>query len=52
MLIKPERKRKKGWIDGVEKNLKNLAVRDGKTKPQERYDWRKFLEKAKAHEGF
>jgi hypothetical protein len=47
MLVKPEGKRKKGrpkqrWMDGVEKNLRNLSVVNWKTKAQERNIWRKL----------
>jgi hypothetical protein len=56
MLVKPEGKRKKGrprmrWMDGVEKDLRNLSVVNWKTKAQERDGWRKFLEQAKTQKG-
>jgi hypothetical protein len=56
MLVKPEGKRKKGrprmrWMDGVEKDLRNLAVVNLKTKTKEQDGWRKILEHAKTHEG-
>jgi hypothetical protein len=56
MLVKPERKRKKSrprmrWMDGVEKDLRNLCVVNWKTKAQERNGWRKFSEQAKTHKG-
>jgi hypothetical protein len=56
MLVKPEGKRKKGrprmrWVDGVEKDLRNLGVVNCKTKAQ-RDGWRKFLEQVKTHKGF
>jgi hypothetical protein len=47
MIVKPERKRKKGrprirWVDGVEKDLRNLGVVNWRTKAQEWNGWRKF----------
>jgi hypothetical protein len=56
MLVKSERKRKKGrprmkWMDGVEKDLRNLRVVNWKTKLQEQDGWRKFLEQAKTTKG-
>jgi hypothetical protein len=56
MLVKLEGKRKKGrqrmrWMDGVEKDLRNLGVVNWKTKAQEQDGWRKFLEQAKTHKG-
>jgi cobyric acid synthase len=56
MIVKLEGKRKKGrprmrWMDGVEKDLKNLGVVNWRAKAQERDDWRKFIEQAKFHEG-
>jgi hypothetical protein len=39
------------WMDGVEKDLRNLGVDDWKTKPQERDIWRKFLEQANIQKG-
>jgi hypothetical protein len=39
------------WVDGVEKDLRNLGVVNWKTKAQERDDWRKFLEQTKTHKG-
>jgi hypothetical protein len=54
MLVKPKGKRKKGrprmkWIDGVERDFRNLGVDNRKKKAQERDGWRKFLEQAKTH---
>jgi hypothetical protein len=48
MLVKPEGKRKKvkrrmRWMDGVEKDLRNLGLVNWKTKSQEQ---------AKIHKGF
>jgi hypothetical protein len=53
---KTGRERKKGrprmrWMDGVEKDLMNLDVVNWKAKAEERDGWRKFLERAKTHEG-
>jgi hypothetical protein len=53
---KSGRKMKKGrprirWMEGVEKDLRNLGVVNWKTKAQERDGWRKFLEQAKTHKG-
>jgi hypothetical protein len=47
MIVKPERKRKKGrprmrWMDGVELDLRNLGVVSWRTNAQERDSWRKF----------
>jgi hypothetical protein len=54
MFVKPEGKTKKSrprmrWIDGVEKDLRNVSVVNWKTKAPERDGWRKFLEQAKTH---
>jgi hypothetical protein len=54
MLVKSEGNRKKGrprmgWMDGVEKDLRNLCVVNWKTKAQERNGWREFLEQIKTH---
>jgi hypothetical protein len=54
MLVKPEGIRTKGrprmrWMDGVEKDWRNLGVVNCKTKTQERDGWMKFLEQAKTH---
>jgi hypothetical protein len=54
-IVKLEGKRKKGrprmrWMDGVEKDLKNLGVVNWRAKTQDRDGWRKFLEQAKTHE--
>jgi hypothetical protein len=48
MITKPEGKRKKGrprtrWMDGVEKELRNVVVVNWRAKAQERDGWRKFL---------
>jgi hypothetical protein len=48
MLVKPEGKRKKSrprirWIDGVEKDLRDLVAVNWKTKAQERDGWRKYI---------
>jgi hypothetical protein len=56
MLVKPEGKRKNGrprmrWMDGVERDLRNMGVVNWKTKAQERDGWRKCLEQAKTHKG-
>jgi hypothetical protein len=56
MLVKPEAKRKKAtprmrWMDGVEKDLRNLGVVNWKTKAQDRHGWSKFLKQAKIHKG-
>jgi hypothetical protein len=45
LLVKPEGKRKKGrprmrWMDGVEKEVRNLGVVNWKTKAQERDGWK------------
>jgi hypothetical protein len=53
-LVKPEGKRKKGrprmrWMDGVEKDSRNLDVVNWKTKTQERDGRRKFLDQGKTH---
>jgi hypothetical protein len=40
-----------GWMDGVEKDLRNLYVVNWKTKALEQDGWRKFLEQAKTHKG-
>jgi hypothetical protein len=37
------------YVDGVEKDLRNLGVVNWKTKAQERDGWRKILEQAKSH---
>jgi hypothetical protein len=47
MLLKPERKRKNGrsrmrWMDGVEKDLRNLGVVKWKTRAQDRDGLIKF----------
>jgi hypothetical protein len=47
MLVKPERKRKKGRsrmrsMDGVEKELRKLGIVSLKTKAQEQDGWRNF----------
>jgi hypothetical protein len=52
IILKPEGKREKDrprmrWIDGVEKDLRNLGVVNVKAKAQEWDGWRKFLEQAK-----
>jgi hypothetical protein len=57
MLVKPhgrrkKRRRRKRWMDGVEKDLRNLGMVNWKTKAQERDGWRKFLEQAKTHKTF
>jgi hypothetical protein len=54
VIVKPEGKRKKGrprmrWVDGVEKDLKNLGVVNLRANAQERDSWRKFLEQANTH---
>jgi hypothetical protein len=56
MLVKPERKRKKGRprmrrLDGVKKDLRNLGVVNWKTKAQEREGWRRFLKQTIFHKG-
>jgi hypothetical protein len=57
MIVKPEGKRKKGrprmrWMDGVEKDLRNLGVVNWRARAEEIDGWRKFLDQAKTHEGF
>jgi hypothetical protein len=47
MPVKPGGKWKKGrprirWMDGVEKDTRNLGVVNWKTKAQERDGWRNF----------
>jgi hypothetical protein len=47
MIVRPEGKRKKGrprmrWMDGVEKDLRNLGVVNWRAKAQETDGWRKF----------
>jgi hypothetical protein len=37
------------WIDGIEKDLRNLGVVKWKTKAQELEGWKTFLEQAKTH---
>jgi hypothetical protein len=37
------------WMDGVEKDMRNLGEVNWKTKARERDGWRKFLEQAKTH---
>jgi hypothetical protein len=54
MIVQPEGKRKKSrprvrWIDGVEKDMRNLGVVNWRAKSQERGSWRKFLEETKIH---
>jgi hypothetical protein len=56
MLVKPERKRKKGRprmkrMNGVVKKLRNMGVVNWKAKAQESDGWRRFLEQAKTHKG-
>jgi hypothetical protein len=54
MLLKPEGKRSRPrlrWMDGVERDLRNLGVVNWKTKAQERDGRRMFLEHAKTHKG-
>jgi hypothetical protein len=48
MLVKPEEYRKKGrprirWINGVDKNLRDMGLVNWKTKAQERDGWRKYF---------
>jgi hypothetical protein len=55
IIVKPEWKRKKGrprmrWMDGVEKDLKNLGVVNWKTGTKAE-GLEKFLEQAKTHNG-
>jgi hypothetical protein len=55
IIVKPEGKRKKGrprmrWMDGMEKDLWNLAVVNWRANAQERDGWITFLEQAKTHE--
>ena len=40
-----------GWMDGVEKDLRNLGVFNWKTKVQAGDGWRKFVEQANTHKG-
>jgi hypothetical protein len=40
------------WVEGVEKDLRNLGVVKWRTKTKERDSWRKFLGQAKAQEDF
>jgi hypothetical protein len=35
-----------GWMDGLEKYLRNLDIVNWRAKAQERDGWRKFLEQA------
>jgi hypothetical protein len=47
MTVKPEAKRKKGrprmrWMDGVEKDLRNLGTVNWRTKAQDRDGWKTF----------
>ena len=61
VLVKPEGRRQKsrsgmrneidGWMDGVEKDLRNLGVFNWKTKVQAGDGWRKFVEQANTHKG-
>jgi hypothetical protein len=49
MIAKPEGKMLKSrprikWMDGVEKDLRNLGIVNCRAKAQERDGWRKFLE--------
>jgi hypothetical protein len=49
ILVKQEEKREKGrlrmrWVDGLEKDLRNLGMDNWKTRVQEKDGWRKFLE--------
>jgi hypothetical protein len=39
------------WMDGVEKDLRNLGVVNWKTKAEEWDGWRKFFKQAKTHKG-
>jgi hypothetical protein len=39
------------WIDGVEKDLRNLSVVNRRARAQEWDGWRKFLEQSKTHKG-
>jgi hypothetical protein len=57
MIVRLEGKRKKGrarkrWLDGMEKDMRNLGVVNWRVKAQEKVGWRKFLEQAKTHKGF
>jgi hypothetical protein len=54
MFVKPEEKRRKGrprmrWMNGVEKDLRNLGVVNWETKAQDRNGWRSFIERAKSN---
>jgi hypothetical protein len=40
-----------GWMDGVEKDLRNVGVVNWRAKAQKSDGWRKFLEKAKTRKG-
>jgi hypothetical protein len=56
MIVKPEGERKKSsprmrWMDGVEKDMRNLDMVNWRAKAQERDGWRKFLKQAKTHKG-
>jgi len=53
-LLKPEGTRRVGkpslsWLGSVEEDLKNLGIRNWRSKSQDREQWRTILENSKAH---
>jgi hypothetical protein len=56
MLGKPDGTRRRGrpklrWIDGLEKDLHNISIRNWKNVAIDRSRWRRCLEQAKTHPG-
>jgi hypothetical protein len=56
MLGKPDGTRRRGrpelrWIDGLEKDLHNISIRNWKNIALDRSRWRRCLEQAKTHPG-
>jgi hypothetical protein len=56
MLGKPDGTRRCGrpklrWIDGLEKDLHNISIRNWKNIALDRFRWRRCLEQAKTHTG-
>ena len=54
-LLKPEGTRRVGkpslsWLGSVEEDLKNMGIRDWRSKSQGREQWRTVLENSKAHQ--
>jgi hypothetical protein len=56
MLGKPDGTRRRGrpklrWIDGLEKDLRNMNIKNWKNIALDRSRWRRCLEQAKTHPG-